>query len=304
MNALNFYTKTYSVLHNYPGVPYWVLSPLRKIVRSGANVVLPKYLETSHPTYEQSEIKVIVSFTSFPARINTVWQVVECMMRQTYQPARIILWLSKEQFPSEESIPQSLLSRRSGLFEIRLVEGDIRSHKKYYYVIRENPNSLVFLIDDDLYYPTDIIEKSIKEYLKGESSVVCNYGFQIRFENGKILPYRKWKRMVHYSTSPNLFFGSGGGTLIDVSKLNYICTNIDLAMDLTPIADDIWLNAVVRFSGIRISMLKNGNILPISIENSAKLAEQNLWNNQNDIQLKKVIDYYKENWNVEVFAER
>lgn len=280
MNALDFFTKAYSLLHNYPGVPYWALTPLRIIVRLGANKVLPKYLERSCPKYRQSDNKVIVSFTSFPARINNVWQVVECMRRQTYKPAKIILWLSKDQFPSEKCIPQSLRSREGVFFEIRLVEGDIRSHKKYYYVFKEYPSSLVFLIDDDIYYPTDIIEKSMKEYLKGESAVVSNYGFQIKYDNLKILPYKKWKRMVNYSTSPNLFFGSGGGTLIDTSDMNPICTNIDLALRLTPMADDIWLNAVVRFSNMKVSMLKNGFLLPVYNVNNVKLAEQNLWNNQ------------------------
>jgi len=304
MNALDFFTKAYSLLHNYPGVPYWVLTPLRKIVRFGANKVLPKYLERPYPISGQSDNKVIVSFTSFPARINNVWQVVECMKRQTYRPAKIILWLSKDQFSSVECIPQSLRDREGELFEIRLVEGDIRSHKKYYYVFKEYTGSLVFLIDDDIYYPTDIIEKSMKEYLRGESAVVSNYGFLIKYNNLKILPYKKWQRMVHYSTSPNLFFGSGGGTLIDTSEIHPICTNIDLAVQLTPIADDIWLNAVVRFSNLRVSMLKNGFLLPVYNVNNVKLAEQNLWNNQNDLQLHSVIEYFREKEKTEIFGLR
>ena len=302
MNALDFFTKTYSLLHNYSGVPYWVWTPLRKFVRMGANKVLPKYLERSYPICGQSDNKVIVSFTSFPARINNVWQVVECMRRQTYQPAKIILWLSKNQFPSEECIPRSLRSREGDLFEIRLVEGDIRSHKKYYYVFKECPGSLVFLIDDDLYYPTDILERSIKEFSKGESDVVCNYGFCMRYDKGLLLPYRSWQRIIHHSASPSLFFGSGGGTLIDTSKLNPIATNIELATKLTPIADDIWLNAVVRFSNMRLTMLKNGFILPVFNVHDVKLAEQNIWNNQNDLQLHNVIEYFRENENNEVFG--
>lgn len=305
MNALDCFTKTYSLLHNYRGVPFWALTPLRRIVRFGANIVLPKYLERIPSTYVQSNHnnKVIVSFTSFPARIENVWLVVECMLRQTLRPAKIFLWLSKEQFPSEESIPQSLRSREGDIFEIRMVEGDIRSHKKYYYIFKECPGALVFLIDDDLYYPTDIIEKSIEEYSKGESSVICNYGFQMKYENSVLLPYKYWRRMVHYSTAPNLFFGSGGGTLIDTTKLNSIATNISLATKLTPIADDIWLNAVVRFSDMRITMLKNGFILPVHNEANVKLASQNLWNNQNDVQLNNVINYFRDSKQMEIFAE-
>lgn len=304
MNVLNLYTKAYSLLHNYPGVPIWVLTPVRKIVRNGANRFLPKYLKRSYTLSSKSEKEVIVSFTSFPARIDNVWQVVECMMRQTYLPAKIILWLSKDQFLFDESIPQSLKKREGDLFEIRMVEGDIRSHKKYYYLFKDYPGSLVFLIDDDIYYPTDIIERSIKEYSKGESSVVCNYGYLIKTEDGKVAPYKEWKRINNYSTASNLFFGSGGGTLIDTSKLEPISTNIELARKLAPIADDIWLNAVVRFSHMKISLLKNGNILPVANKDNVRLATSNLWNGQNDKQIKNVIQYFREKENVDIFANR
>ena len=91
-----------------------------------------------------------------------MWHVVECMFRQSYQPKKIILWLSQEQFPNEEDIPMSLRKRVNNIFQIRMVSGDIRSHKKYYYVVKEYPNSLILLIDDDLYYPTDMIEQLVK----------------------------------------------------------------------------------------------------------------------------------------------
>lgn len=304
MNVLNVFTKAYSLLHNYPRMPIWILTPLRKIVRNGANKYLPKYLERSYTSNPKSEKEVIVSFTSFPARIDNVWQVVECMMRQTYLPSKIILWLSKDQFLLDDSIPQTLRKREGNLFEIRMVEGDIRSHKKYYYLFKEYPGSLVFLIDDDIYYPTDILERSIKEFSKGESSVICNYGYLIKTKDGKVSPYKDWKRNYHYSVAPNLFFGSGGGTLIDTSKLHPISTNIELARELTPMADDIWLNAVVRFSRMKISMLKNGSILPIANKDNIRLATNNLWNGQNDKQLKNVIHYFQEKKEVDIFANR
>ena len=77
--------------------------------------------------------RIIVSLTSFPARIGVVWMVVESLMHQTLKPHKIILWLSKEQFSTIESLPKKLLAQRERGLEIRLVDGDIRSHKKYIY---------------------------------------------------------------------------------------------------------------------------------------------------------------------------
>ena len=120
--------------------------------------MLPSYLSKPYIAEYKKKTGIIVSLTSFPARINDVWQVIECLLRQSYQPKHIFLYLSKEQFLSVNDIPIILRNLQSNIFQIKLVDGDIRSHKKYYYVSKEFPNSLVLLVDDDIYYPTDMIE--------------------------------------------------------------------------------------------------------------------------------------------------
>lgn len=303
MNILNLLVKSYSKLHNYPGIPYWLLTPTRKLVRYIADRILPGYLIKQPNEQVARNSGVIVSFTSFPARINKVWQVVECMKRQTYKPFKIILWLSKEQFPTYDSIPDSLKCREDSIFEIRMVDGDIRSHKKYYYVLNCFPDSLVFLIDDDLYYPTDLIEKTLVEYNKHSDHIICNYGFHIRYDDeGSILPYKEWKRSYKHSDESDLFFGSGGGTLLKSSLLHSDVTNLVLALDMTPIADDIWLNAMTRLAKTPIIILDNGHLLPISIDKNVKLASENVYQSKNDEQLNRIITYYRTKMGVDPFC--
>ena len=43
MNALSLFTKLYGGLRNY-GMPFWVMTPLRRSVRCLANWYLPRYL--------------------------------------------------------------------------------------------------------------------------------------------------------------------------------------------------------------------------------------------------------------------
>ena len=40
-------------------------------------------------------MKIVVSLTTYPARIGTVNQVVESIMRQSLPPDQIVLWLSR-----------------------------------------------------------------------------------------------------------------------------------------------------------------------------------------------------------------
>lgn len=288
---VNFFTKLYSALYNRDVLPKLFFSILRVAVRYIANVVLPFYL--SYGKYkERKDSEIIVSFTSFPGRINKVWMVVECLKRQTLKPHKIILWLSKEQFPYYKTIPESLRRREDNLFSIEIVEGDIRSHKKYYYTLKSKCGNLVTLVDDDIIYPLDMLEKLYSEHLRHPSSIICRYGY-IRTYNNKLelQKYINWKEVLGYTDDPNFFFGSGGGTLIPTAALYKDVVEKDIFLKLVPFADDVWLNAMANLNNTRVIKLATGLFMPI-INKSEKLSTSNLLDNKNDVQINSVINYY------------
>ena len=274
-------------------IPFWLLTPFRILLRLFARKILPFYLrESSHQLKNQTDI--IVSLTSFPARIDDVWQVVECLLRQTCAPKKILLWLSKDQFPTEDLVPKSLTRLVGDVFNIRFVSGDLRSHKKHYYVSKEYPDALILLVDDDIYYPTDMIEQLLFAYEQNTDSVVCRYGSIVKFdENGEILPYVKWKNVTQQSMDKQLFFGSGGGTLFTPSKLYADFGNKELFMELTPFADDVWINAMTRLARLPVKMLKPQILLPVQGKGyKITLCAKNVEQGKNDIQIAAVSDYY------------
>lgn len=294
MILLDVITRFYGLFHNYKGVPFWVLTPLRKLTRSVANRVLPGYLSKHREIKRSEENRIIVSLTSFPARIDNVWQVIVCMLNQTLQPSEIILWLSKDQFTTSDAIPDSLRRLEGDIFKIRMVDGDIKSHKKYYYVAKEYPDDFVFLIDDDIYYSSTLLEKTWAAHINHPNNVICNYGYHIGYKrDGSFSEYNSWEPVHHNSQDDDLFFGSGGGTLFRPKNLYCDITNIKLAMELAPTADDIWLNAMVKKAGLKISLLKNGYLLPVTNKNNVTLSSLNVGCSQNDIQLAKVWSYYE-----------
>lgn len=294
MNVLNIFAKSYSALYSRRWLPFKVESFLRWAVRNLSWLFVPTYLNKRRKLDSSIEIPVYVSLTSFPDRIEYVWQVIECMFRQTYLPKKIILWLSKQQFDGMESIPRSLSSRMNERFDIRFVEGDVRSHKKYLYISREYPDKYVFLIDDDIYYPTDILEKSWKGHLENPNAVISNYGYVMSYTSeGMLKPYAEWSHNHKFSKSDNLFFGSGGGTLFMPKLMYKDLMNIELAQQLTPLADDVWLNTMARLAHYEIVMLENGLILPYRIVNNKKLSSTNLEDGGNDRQIRAIKDYYK-----------
>ena len=264
---------------------------IRRMILYPANLYVRRaFSRPCKPAQRQSD--VVISLTSFPGRINTLWIVVECLLRQTMRPRKIVLWLSRDQFGSMDDLPSRLLEQRKRGLDIRLVDGDIRSHKKYYYAFREFADSPVLLVDDDMIYDSHMVEDLTNNFSKDK--VHCSYGYLIRRnDSGRPLSYADWQQV--YTKHPgdkDLFFGSGGGTLLVPSMLRKETTDIDLALRLCPTADDIWLNAMVRLSGLDVVKVRKESCLSVVIKNNKTLASSNQGRNQNDVQIVAVNDYF------------
>lgn len=295
MNALNFFTKLYGSLRNYPCVPFWVLTPFRKIVRYGANIVLPKYLAKPHVIKGKVEKGLIISFTSFPARINDVWQVVESLKNQSVLPENIILWLSMEQFPERKCIPDSLWKEVDDLFEIRMVDEDIRSHKKFYYVMQEYPDKTFVTCDDDIYYHPDMLKNLIEGSRKFPGCVIANTARYIQYDREEqLLPYNSWQVAQKPFASKDLIQIGVGGVLYPPHVLHELTLRKDLFFSLTPMADDIWLNSMARLNGIPVVKTAM-QFIPLPVENgSPSLSSVNRGSSKNDDQLKALRRWMKE----------
>ena len=137
------------------------------------------------------------------------------------------------------------------------------------------------------------------EYLGyNDKCIVCNYGFKINYGEQGIMPYSKWNPVEKRRIGKDIFFGSGGGTLFKPSDLYQDLTDIDLALKLAPIADDIWLNAMALKSGLDKILLPHGPILSVKIENNVTLSSVNNGLGRNDEQINAVKQYYGDVYNI------
>ncbi|MBQ0016226.1 MAG: hypothetical protein KBT04_04520, partial [Bacteroidales bacterium] len=293
MNVLNKMVAFYGLLHEYKGIPNILFTPLRRAVRFMAKTVLPKRLAKLYPYSPVVAEGVVVSLTSFPDRISNVWQVVACMKRQTVRPEKIFLWLSEDQFPTKR-LPDSLLDIEDEVFQVKWVKGDIRSHKKYFYVSQQFPDSWVVLVDDDIYYPTNLIERMLAAKGNRQHVLVCNFGYLMRYNSdGVVMPYSCWIDLYQNISNDDIFFGSGGGTMFKPSDMYNDLLDSNLFLSLTPNADDVWLNAMAQLGGIECIMLKNGIPLPVAQSSSVSLYSNNVGQCGNDKQIDAVRQHYQ-----------
>lgn len=300
IDKLKFYTTLYGSLHKRRYVPNILMTPLRRVIRYVANKRLRANYGDFVLSTERNE-DVIVSLTSFPKRINDIHYVIWSLLKQTVLPHKIILWLSNEQFESIISLPQFLLRLQNEVFEIRFVDKDIRSHKKYFYVFKEFPNKDVILVDDDIFYPVDMVEELCNAHTIYPNSIISRYAYRIRFKNGMIDKYKNWERLTQKVKGQDLFFGSGGGTYLSPRKLYKDVLNSDLFLHFTPYADDLWLNAMARLNNIDIVLITADSFLPVYIEDNDNLYSANVDCNNNDVQLSELNSYYLEKINRKPF---
>ena len=220
--------------------------------------------------------------------------VIESILHQTQKPDMIILWLSKKQFLSLDDLPKSLLNLQKRGLKIELRDEDLRSHKKYYYFLKEYSEDYLITIDDDIFYRSNMLKTLFDYSLKYSNCVISNYSHVLCYKDATLLSYEQVDRNIkkECGDNANLFFGSGGGTLFPPNCFFSDVLNIDLAMKLCPMADDVWLNAMVRLNKVKIVKTNYFSvILPVLKIGDIKLYESNQ-NGGNDSQILAVNNYY------------
>lgn len=137
--------------------------------------------------------KIIISLTSYPARISIVDQVIESLFEQTEQADEIVLWLSSLEFPNKyKDLPEKLnnLVGKNG-FRIEWINENIRSHKKYFYVL-QNSEDIIITVDDDTIYSNRMVSTLMDSYRKHPHAVSARNIHIITKSDGGITPYLSW----------------------------------------------------------------------------------------------------------------
>lgn len=239
--------------------------------------------------------KVIVSFTSYPKRIGDVWLVAETLLRQSYKPDAVILWLADSQFPGGlADLPPRLTALQERGLTICFCD-DLRSHKKYYYAMQEYPEDLIILVDDDTFYSRDMVKRLLDMHDKYPKDIVCMTPAMIT-EVEKMPSEWRMRRcderiVSSYYAQPF----TGQGTLYPPHSMDEECAfDKERIMNLCPYADDLWLKLMSMRKGTMVTAIYPYRSIPVNIYGTAEgsLYYINGENKQNDVQWQNLLDHY------------
>lgn len=186
--------------------------------------------------------ELIVSLTSFPDRIEAVWLVIECLFRQTKRPDQVILWLYQGEFPSAEALPRPLLDLQKRGLRIEFVTENLRPHLKYFYAFQRYPQASIVTVDDDIFYPPNMLANFLQHHRDHPKSIISNYARKIRVQGQRFRPYKDWEIIKGYHPPHYSILKMGvGGVFYPPGSLSPSVFNLEAIKAYALITDDLWL---------------------------------------------------------------
>jgi hypothetical protein len=274
----------------------------QRVVVRLSNYLLELYYSVSDRITRERRIQnlahpsLVVSLTSYPARIDKLWLVVESLLDQSRKPDKILVWLYRKEFGSKENLPQNLRRLEERGVEIHFCDDNLYPHKKYLYTMRQYPDADVITVDDDVFYPPTIVEKLISYSDIYPEAVCCFIARDMKMGSETDIQYNEWD-YVRCSTPPrhrNQMIGVGG-VLYPSGSFDDELFNLDMLKNLSLKTDDLWLKVMLYRNGVRVACMGGAYpkfFIPIIRKADISLQTKNIGEYYNDVNLRKLLDHY------------
>lgn len=238
---------------------------------------------------------VIVSLTSYPARINKVYYALISLLMQSKKPKQIILWLANTDYETYEAVPLSIRSLSSYGITIKFCD-DLKSYKKVFYAAKEYGNDYrIVCADDDFLYPSWWLKELVEISNETPGCIVCHRSHVITINDNRIMPYRQWRWYSSGEVGPSflLHILTGAGVIYPKAFFNDDFFDIDAIMKYAPTADDLWVKMYSLSQGIKVKKTKkySDNLIEISGEEGGRLYDYNQMDG-NDISVDNLMNYF------------
>ena len=239
-------------------------APLRSIIKMNIDRIMLKVASLARnqpryvvPIYESAENPrlynpqsgqaslPLISLTTIHHRLPRIHQTIKSLKEQTKAVHSINLYISNSPFLLDAGIEADdhLLKEVSDMGVNVYLVPNIGPYRKQYPIIwqlhdaQASMETAIITVDDDVYYPKEIIEILMSK-LEMEESIIAHRGRKIAFSGGQIGPYKSFSMPDDGSSYMNMGTGKNGIAY----RLRYFPSNIDeyIGPFLAPTADDLW----------------------------------------------------------------
>lgn len=240
------------------------------------------------------EDTIIISLTSYPARIGTIHIVIESLLNQSLKADKVILWLAPEQFPNKEvDLPQSLLDLREKGLTIGWYK-DIRSYKKLIPTLRLYPDDIIVTADDDNVYQKDWLKKLYNNYKKYPTDIQAHRVTKFYYTKDRFYTAAGGNSYYIGANYLNKLVGLGG-VLYPPHCFYKDILNEDLIKQLAPTNDDQWFWLQAAMNGVKVRVVDNPIIEAHYVEGTQETGLTNINDHGENLFWKdfnRMIEYY------------
>lgn len=277
----------------------YATSGTRGIPRRGARMVdryrMKSAVRRPHAgpshTSAGSQSQVVVSLTTFPARLPACVQTIRTVLRQSHKPCKLIVVLSDEQFSSPPEEFDEFVG--SGL-EVIMDRGDIGSYKKLIPTWEKYPNQTIVTADDDVLYPEWWLRDLVEEHRCDPGAILGHRGTRMVSTATGLRPYRDWPMANSTTSSSETFLTGMGGVLYPPNSLGSTVMDRELAVTLCPGADDIWFKVCALLARSSVRKISDGasEFYVDRLAQSTALHRVNVSTGKNDVYLDEALTYF------------
>lgn len=238
---------------------------------------------------------IVISMTTFPPRFKKIGLVIKSILLQRFKPDKIIVYLDGK--TTYNDLTEEMKAFQEYGVEYRFHnETLLKCHCKYFFAMKEFPNSVIVTTDDDVILPPDWLKSLIDSYRKYPKAVSARRVHFMRHDAKAFLPYNHWFDQYRTIKEPShLLLATGvGGVLYPPHCLKEGLLNQNDIKKLSLECDDLWLKCWEVMSGVPVVWAYNNEVAlgETEAEHEIALSKLNVNERKNDVVLKNIIDYY------------
>ncbi len=239
--------------------------------------------------------EVVLSLTTYPARVDGAWQAIRSLLRQSAPADRVVLVLYEGDFP-QQNVPPRLATLESEGVEILWSAVNARSHLKLLPVLEAFPDAIVVTADDDTLYPWRWLAGLREGHKRDPCAVLAYRAHEMQLGAATALrPYNSWPRATPDSPWSRVFPTGVGGVLYPPGALAQEAFDLELALRLCPTADDVWFKAMTLLNDTRSAVLpgRPEDLVVVLRSQATQLMQLNVRCGANDEQLERTLSHFE-----------
>ncbi|GAB0172760.1 hypothetical protein NHP164001_07760 [Helicobacter trogontum] len=220
---------------------------------------------------------LVVSITSFPARISYLHHTLFSIFHQNYKHFKVAVFLSEEEFPTH-NLPYILrIFAKLDLITIHFVQENLRAYKKLLYTIDLYPQHLIITIDDDQMYDPSLISLLLTSYKKYPNCIHANMVYDDLIADMLNIPFSKYQPIIKEDCPHLALAGIGvSGILYPPKSFPNEFFNTENIRSLCPYGDDLWFFIMSVLNGVEKVLIKDSLGHPKE-SSVATIETPNLW---------------------------